>query len=60
PRSVYGEEGELRFAIPLSQIDVTEAALEKPTGKPADQAPPSENVEKGDETIPIPGLTTPR
>ena len=56
PKSAYGEEGELRIAIPLSEIDVTEEALEKARGKPAEGGPTSDNVGEGDERIPIPGL----
>ncbi len=60
PKSVYGEEGEMRIEIPLTEIDVTEEALQAPVGKAAEEAPTSDNVEKGDERIPIPGLMNER
>ena len=54
PKSVYGEEGNLLFAIPLSQIDVTEEAIKQSGGlKPAT----SDNVMEDDGgPIKIPGL----
>lgn len=58
PKIAYGEEGELRIAIPLSEIDVTEHALEKPPGGPPAAKPgTSDNVEEDDGgPIRIPGL----
>lgn len=56
PKSVYGEEGEMRIEIPLTEIDV----LQTPVSKPAEETSTSDNVEKGDERIPIPGLMNKR
>lgn len=54
PKAAYGEEGELLFAIPLSEIDVTEEALKKPRNR---KPGTSDNVEEDDGgPIKIPGL----
>lgn len=54
PKAAYGEQGELLFAIPLSQIDVTEEALKKPPNR---KPGTSDNVEEDDGgPIRIPGL----
>jgi len=58
PKDAYGGQGELRIEIPLSEIDVTEAAMEKPRGGPPAAKPgTSDNVEEADGPIRIPGLT---
>ncbi len=58
PKSAFGEQDELRIEIPLSEIDVTEAAQEKRRGGPPAAMPgTSDNVEEGDGPIRIPGLT---
>jgi len=57
PKNAYGEEGELLFAIPLSQIDVTEEALKEPPAKPEEMPATSDNVMEDDGgPIKIPGL----
>ena len=58
PKAAYGEEGEFRRAIPLSQIEVTENALEKPSKGPPEMKPgTSDNMEEdNDGPIRIPGL----
>jgi hypothetical protein len=54
PKAAYGEQGELLFAIPLSEIDVTEDALKKPRNR---KPGTSDNVEEDDGgPIRIPGL----
>lgn len=59
PRAAYGEQGELLIEIPLSKIEVTEAALEKPRGgPPAVMGGTSDNMEEDNGgPIRIPGLT---
>jgi uncharacterized protein DUF4339 len=54
PKAAYGEQGELLFAIPLAEIDVTEEALKKPRNR---KPGTSDNVEEDDDgPIRIPGL----
>ena len=59
PKSVYGEEGYLNIAIPLSVIQVTDEAWEKTNEQPPEEEPAtSDNVmEEDGERIPIPGVT---
>lgn len=59
PRAAFGEQDELKIAIPLSEIEVTEEALKRPLEKPPSaKAAASDNVETDDGgPIRIPGLT---
>ncbi|NLS96059.1 MAG: DUF4339 domain-containing protein [Planctomycetaceae bacterium] len=59
PKAAFGEQDELKIAIPLSEIEVTEEALKRSLEKPtAEKAATSDNVETDDGgPIRIPGLT---